>query len=97
VFLTLFLGLKTGTGTVIIQVEDVNDHVPVIPSKDLVVCEKDGGEMGSVLVVAEDKDRAPFAAPYSFELGEEHDGRWAVKRLNGMKMIPTSGLRSISI
>uniref|UniRef100_A0A8C7SKK4 Cadherin domain-containing protein n=1 Tax=Oncorhynchus mykiss TaxID=8022 RepID=A0A8C7SKK4_ONCMY len=74
--------LKTGTGTVIIQVEDVNDHVPVIPSKDLVVCEKDGGEMGSVLVVAEDKDRAPFAAPFSFELGEEHDGRWAVKRLN---------------
>uniref|UniRef100_A0A8C7DJ51 Desmocollin-2 n=1 Tax=Oncorhynchus kisutch TaxID=8019 RepID=A0A8C7DJ51_ONCKI len=74
--------LKTGTGTVIIQVEDVNDHVPVIPSKDLVVCEKDGGEMGSVLVVAEDKDRAPFAAPFSFKLGEEHDGRWAVKRLN---------------
>uniref|UniRef100_A0A4W5MCK8 Cadherin domain-containing protein n=1 Tax=Hucho hucho TaxID=62062 RepID=A0A4W5MCK8_9TELE len=74
--------LKTGTGTVIIQVEDVNDHVPVIPSKDLVVCEKDGGEMGSVLVVAEDKDQAPFSAPFSFELGEEHDGRWAVKRLN---------------
>uniref|UniRef100_A0A673ZRZ9 Desmocollin-2-like n=1 Tax=Salmo trutta TaxID=8032 RepID=A0A673ZRZ9_SALTR len=74
--------LKTGTGTVIIQVEDMNDHVPVIPSKDLVVCEMDGGEMGSVLVVAEDKDRAPFSAPFSFELGEEHDGRWAVKRLN---------------
>ncbi|XP_064791759.1 desmocollin 2-like protein [Oncorhynchus masou masou] len=73
---------KTGTGTVIIQVEDMNDHVPDILSKDLVLCEKDGGEMGSVLVVAEDKDQAPFSAPFSFKLGEKHDDKWAVKPLN---------------
>uniref|UniRef100_A0A4W5KQ56 Cadherin domain-containing protein n=1 Tax=Hucho hucho TaxID=62062 RepID=A0A4W5KQ56_9TELE len=74
--------LKTGTGTVIIQVEDMNDHAPDIPSKDLVLCEKDGGEMGSVLVVAEDEDQAPFSAPFSFKLGEKHDDKWAVKPLN---------------
>ncbi|XP_013995698.1 desmocollin-2 [Salmo salar] len=73
---------KTGTGTVIIQVEDMNDHVPDILSKDLVLCGKDGGEMGSVLVVAEDKDQAPFSAPFSFKLGEKHDDKWAVKPLN---------------
>uniref|UniRef100_A0A674F0H6 Desmocollin-3-like n=1 Tax=Salmo trutta TaxID=8032 RepID=A0A674F0H6_SALTR len=68
---------KTGTGTVIIQVEDMNDNIPDILSKDLVLCGKDGGELGSVLVVAEDKDQAPFSAPFSFKLGEKHDGKWA--------------------
>lgn len=89
-YVSFLLGQKTGTGTVIIQVEDMNDHVPDILSKDLVLCGKDGGEMGSVLVVAEDKDQAPFSAPFSFKLGEKHDDKWAVKPLNSMKMIPTS-------
>ncbi|XP_071382834.1 desmocollin 2-like protein [Centroberyx affinis] len=72
---------KTGTGTVIIQVEDVNDHMPEFPTNDMVVCEKDG-ELGSVLAVAEDKDQAPFSAPFSFTMAENHDGKWAVKRFN---------------
>lgn len=75
-------GMKTGTGTVIIQVEDANDHVPELPTKELVVCEKEG-ELSSVLVAAEDKDQSPFASPFSFELADEEDGKWAVKRFNG--------------
>ncbi|XP_039998688.1 desmocollin 2 like [Xiphias gladius] len=71
---------KTGTGTVIIQVEDVNDNVPALPNK-LVLCEKEG-ELGSVLVVAEDKDQSPFSSPFSFSLPQEKDGKWSVTRLN---------------
>uniref|UniRef100_A0A667ZXY8 Cadherin domain-containing protein n=1 Tax=Myripristis murdjan TaxID=586833 RepID=A0A667ZXY8_9TELE len=73
--------LKTGTGTVIIQVEDVNDHVPEVPDKELVLCDKDE-ELGSVLVVAEDKDQPPFSAPFRFAMGADHDGNWAIEALN---------------
>ncbi|KAJ8012128.1 hypothetical protein DPEC_G00065460 [Dallia pectoralis] len=74
--------LKSATGTVIIFVEDVNDHVPEIPFKQLLLCETDRGEMGAVLVLAADKDQYPYAAPFSFSLGAEHDGKWAVEPLN---------------
>uniref|UniRef100_A0A671YAZ7 Desmocollin 2 like n=1 Tax=Sparus aurata TaxID=8175 RepID=A0A671YAZ7_SPAAU len=66
---------KTGTGTVIIVVEDVNDNMPKVPSK-LVMCEKPG-ELGSVMVVAEDPDQAPFSAPFSFSLPSDNDGKWS--------------------
>ena len=62
--------------------EDVNDHMPELPTKELSVCEKEG-EPGSVAVVAEDKDQSPFAGPFSFELAEEHDDKWTVNKLNG--------------
>ncbi|XP_068594148.1 desmocollin 2-like protein [Cebidichthys violaceus] len=86
---------KTGTGTVIIVVEDVNDNIPTIPTTDLVSCEKDG-ELGSVLLVAEDKDQSPFSSPFSFSLPTDHDGKWSVTRFNDtaatlqqMKELPT--------
>ncbi|XP_059201150.1 desmocollin 2-like protein [Centropristis striata] len=72
---------KTGTGTVILIVEDVNDNVPTIPTSELVVCEKQG-QLGSVLVVAEDNDQSPFSAPFSFSLPKDHDGEWSLTRFN---------------
>ncbi|XP_061550628.1 desmocollin 2-like protein [Phycodurus eques] len=73
---------KTGTGTVIIQVEDVNDNVPVIvPPGERVVCEKEG-EHGSALLVAEDRDDAPFKGPFTFSLPNNKDGKWSVTRFN---------------
>ncbi|KAK9539279.1 hypothetical protein VZT92_004395 [Zoarces viviparus] len=86
---------KTGTGTVIIVVEDVNDNIPTLPSSELVLCEKEG-QLGSVLVVAEDNDRSPFSSPFSFSLPTDHDGKWSVTRFNDtaatlqqMKELPT--------
>ncbi|XP_031711132.1 desmocollin 2-like protein [Anarrhichthys ocellatus] len=86
---------KTGTGTVIIVVEDVNDNIPTLPPSELVSCEKEG-ELGSVLVVAEDNDRSPFSSPFSFSLPTDHDGKWSVTRFNDtaatlqqMKELPT--------
>ncbi|KAM3866218.1 desmocollin 2-like protein [Diretmus argenteus] len=72
---------KTGTGTVIIQVEDVNDHTPELPTQELVVCEKEG-ELGSVLVVAEDKDQSPFSAPFTFTMADQDSDKWTVENLN---------------
>ncbi|XP_058506688.1 desmocollin 2-like protein isoform X1 [Solea solea] len=72
---------KTGTGTVIITVEDVNDNVPLLPTGELVICEKQG-ELGSVLVEAVDKDAPPLSSPYSFSLPADNDGRWSVTRVN---------------
>ncbi|KAM9790901.1 desmocollin 2-like protein [Syngnathus typhle] len=73
---------KTGTGMVIIQVEDVNDNVPVIvPPGERVVCEKEG-EMGSALLVAEDADEAPFKGPFTFSLPHNEEGKWSIVRFN---------------
>lgn len=72
---------KTGTGTVIIQVEDDNDNMPNVPASDLLLCEKEG-EHGSVLVVAEDLDQSPYSGPFSFSLPDGHDGKWSVTKFN---------------
>ncbi|KAG5841886.1 hypothetical protein ANANG_G00171780 [Anguilla anguilla] len=49
---------KSGTGTVIIHVQDENDNVPKPVGPELLICEKKG-QLGSVLVAAEDKDQKP--------------------------------------
>ncbi|XP_062338484.1 desmocollin 2-like protein [Osmerus eperlanus] len=72
---------KTGSGMVILEVVDMNDHTPELPSAQMVVCEK-SGELGSTLAVAEDKDGPPYSSPFSFQLGAKNDGKWAVKRFN---------------
>lgn len=67
---------------VIIQVEDVNDNVPALPTAEMVICEKEG-EHGSVLLVAEDNDQSPFSSPFTFSLPKDNDGKWSVTRING--------------
>ncbi|KAG8014181.1 Desmocollin-2, partial [Nibea albiflora] len=71
---------KTGTGTVIIEVEDVNDNKPTVPG-ELVMCEKPG-ELSSVPFVAEDKDGSPLSSPFTFTLPDNHDGKWSLTRFN---------------
>lgn len=76
--------MKTGTGTVIIVVEDVNDNKPTIPLGEKVVCEN---EDDSVVIVAEDRDQAPFSFPFIFSMPADSDGRWSVTRFNGRWML----------
>ncbi|XP_035527138.1 desmocollin 2 like isoform X2 [Morone saxatilis] len=92
---------KTGTGTVILVVEDENDNKPTLPSK-IVLCEKEG-ELGSVLVEAEDNDQPPFSSPFRFSLPPDNDGKWSLKPFNDtaatlqqLKELPT-GLHEVSI
>ena len=75
-------GSKSGTGTVVILVEDVNDNIPTLPTDEQVLCEKEG-ELGSLVLVAKDKDMPPFAGPFTFSFPEDNDGYWVLERLNG--------------
>lgn len=72
---------KSGTGTVIIQVEDENDNIPKLPTDELLLCEKEG-VLGSVVLVAVDKDASPFSAPFMFTLPTNNKGEWTVTKTN---------------
>ncbi|KAM9720348.1 desmocollin 2-like protein [Menidia menidia] len=72
---------KSGTGTVILVIKDLNDNVPKIPS-ELVLCESGGDALGSVVFVAEDKDSDPYSSPFTFNMPSDSDGKWSVEKLN---------------
>lgn len=59
--------------------------MPIVPTSDLVLCEKEG-ELGSVLVVAEDLDQSPYSSPFTFSLPGGHDDKWSVTKFNGMSL-----------
>ncbi|XP_054482774.1 desmocollin 2-like protein [Anoplopoma fimbria] len=93
---------KTGTGTVIIVLDDENDEMPTIPTSELLLCEKQG-QLGSVLVTAVDNDQYPNSSPFSFRLADDADGKWSVKKLNDtvatlqqLKDLPT-GIYHVSL
>lgn len=74
------LPAKTATGTIAIQVEDFNDHCPILTTTSQTMCHWDN----FIYVTAEDKDDYPNSAPYDFTVIEESSkGKWVVEPLNG--------------
>ncbi|XP_068424338.1 B-cadherin [Clinocottus analis] len=71
----------TGTGTLIIQLEDVNDNAPTIQERTIQVCRK---ESASQLLSVTDKDGPGFAAPYSVSLQGLSKSNWTA-RMNESK------------
>ncbi|XP_053470312.1 desmocollin 2-like protein [Ictalurus furcatus] len=69
---------KTGTGTVLILIEDVNDNMPIINKSDHVLCNRDG-RRGSILIEAKDLDQKPYSAPFNFKLGSVNAEQWRLK------------------
>ncbi|XP_047444088.1 desmoglein-2.1 [Mugil cephalus] len=70
---------KTATGTVAIQVEDLNDNCPVLTSNMQTMCATDK----SIIVSAHDEDVHPHGPPFHFSIVEEGtDGKWQVQHLN---------------
>uniref|UniRef100_A0A8C6WX93 Cadherin-1 n=1 Tax=Neogobius melanostomus TaxID=47308 RepID=A0A8C6WX93_9GOBI len=55
----------TGTGTLQIKLEDVNDNAPTIEERDITVCNK---ESGTRLLTVTDNDGPGFSAPFSVML-----------------------------
>lgn len=49
-----------------IHVGDVNDNLPHLASKDVVMC---GNKENKVMVQAKDSDEPPFGGPFAFSLG----------------------------
>ncbi|XP_015209375.2 desmoglein-2.1-like [Lepisosteus oculatus] len=70
---------KTATGTIALQVEDSNDHCPVLTSTSQVLCT----ESRAVFVTAEDGDADPNGPPFEFEIiPEGTKGTWRAEKLN---------------
>ncbi|XP_072527093.1 B-cadherin-like [Salminus brasiliensis] len=71
----------TGTGTLVIVLEDVNDNAPVIEESKIRVCNK---ESTPVLLSVTDKDGPGFADPYTVELQGDSRRDWTA-RMNETK------------
>ncbi|KAE8598637.1 hypothetical protein XENTR_v10016886 [Xenopus tropicalis] len=74
---------KTGTGTIIIHLEDVNDNYPNISRADTTICQN--GRTYS-LVMAEDRDGVPNSAPFIFRIDSSNNpdlqNQFKVERIN---------------
>lgn len=71
---------QTSTGTIALQVEDLNDNCPKLLNNVRTVC----SDTRVVNVTAEDKDSDPNGAPLEFSLIQEKTkGKWSLQRING--------------
>ncbi|XP_019749817.1 cadherin-13 isoform X1 [Hippocampus comes] len=73
----------TGTGTLVIHLEDYNDNAPYVVPSVARVCE-DAHDMNVAIVGGRDKDLPPNGAPFKIELGKQPglDKTWNVTRVN---------------
>uniref|UniRef100_A0A8C6USH9 Cadherin-1 n=1 Tax=Neogobius melanostomus TaxID=47308 RepID=A0A8C6USH9_9GOBI len=66
----------TGTGTLEIKLEDVNDNAPTIQERDIRVCNK---EPGSHLLTVTDRDGPGFSAPFTVMLEGSSKNNWTAR------------------
>lgn len=69
----------TGTGTVQIQLEDVNDNAPIIKEREIKVCNK---EPAPHYLTVEDKDGPGFTSPFKVTLEGESKTNWTAEMNN---------------
>uniref|UniRef100_A0A671QXD7 Cadherin-1 n=1 Tax=Sinocyclocheilus anshuiensis TaxID=1608454 RepID=A0A671QXD7_9TELE len=70
----------TGTGTLVIELEDVNDNAPIINEGSIEICNREA----TVLLSITDKDGALYAAPFSVEPQGDTKKNWTA-RMNETK------------
>ncbi|XP_062845320.1 cadherin-1-like [Trichomycterus rosablanca] len=71
----------TGTGTLVIQLLDVNDNPPTIEQREIKVCNKQSDPM---TLSVTDKDGPEFGAPYRVDLQGDSRNNWTA-RMNDTK------------
>ncbi|XP_067158961.1 LOW QUALITY PROTEIN: cadherin-15 [Apteryx mantelli] len=74
----------SATGTLSIEILEVNDHAPLLQPPAGAVCGRPGPG-GSLLLGATDEDRPPHGAPFHFQLSPQHPQlarNWSVARYN---------------
>ncbi|NXX54177.1 CAD15 protein, partial [Scopus umbretta] len=74
----------SATGTLSIEILEVNDHAPLLQPPAGVVCGRPG-RGGSLLLGATDDDRPPHGAPFHFQLSPQHPQlarNWSITRFN---------------
>ncbi|XP_024654439.2 desmoglein-2.1 isoform X1 [Maylandia zebra] len=70
---------KTATGTIAIQLENFNDHCPIVTSDIKTMCTTEN----SVIVNANNEDAYPNGPPFKFEIIPENTkGKWHMENLN---------------
>uniref|UniRef100_A0A9J8DEI6 Cadherin-1 n=2 Tax=Cyprinus carpio TaxID=7962 RepID=A0A9J8DEI6_CYPCA len=72
--------LSTGTGTLVIELEDVNDNSPIINEESIEICNREA----KVLLSITDKDGPLYAAPFSVEPQGDTKKSWTA-RMNETK------------
>ncbi|ELW62952.1 Cadherin-13 [Tupaia chinensis] len=89
VYTALFLAIDsgsppaTGTGTLLITLEDVNDNAPFIYPTVAEVCD-DAKNLSVVILGASDKDLHPNTDPFKFEIHKQTvpDKVWKISKIN---------------
>lgn len=73
----------TGTGTLLITLEDVNDNAPFIYPTVAEVCD-DAKNLSVVILGATDKDLHPNTDPFKFEIHKQTvpDKVWKISKIN---------------
>ncbi|XP_056301486.1 desmoglein-2.1 isoform X2 [Danio aesculapii] len=78
------LSAKTSTGTIALQVEDLNDNCPILLNNMQIVC----SHTKVVNVTAEDTDSDPNGAPLEFSLIQEKTkGKWNLQRIDDVSAL----------
>lgn len=71
------------TATVLITLKETNDFPPQLSPVSGSVC-RDAPSTGSgLLITAVDGDLPPHAAPFHFEMPDQHPLNWTVVQVNG--------------
>uniref|UniRef100_A0A4W4GZ39 Cadherin-1 n=1 Tax=Electrophorus electricus TaxID=8005 RepID=A0A4W4GZ39_ELEEL len=71
----------TGTGTLVIELQDVNDNAPIIEERSFQICNK---QSSPLLLSVTDKDGPGFTSPYRADLLGDGQKNWTV-RMNETK------------
>ncbi|XP_051757027.1 B-cadherin-like isoform X12 [Ctenopharyngodon idella] len=83
----------TGTGTLIIELSDVNDNAPVINEGNIKICNRGSAP---VLLSITDKDGPPYAGPFTVETQGETSENWSAtmnETSTGVVLKPKSTLK----
>ncbi|XP_051961179.1 cadherin-like protein 26 isoform X2 [Xyrauchen texanus] len=71
----------TGTGTLIIHINDQNDNVPMLQEKHINMCLSKEHTMANITAV--DLDLPPYSSPFYFELLGDVKGKWRTDPTHG--------------
>uniref|UniRef100_S4R626 Cadherin domain-containing protein n=1 Tax=Petromyzon marinus TaxID=7757 RepID=S4R626_PETMA len=72
----------TSTGTLVLAVQDINDHAPALLNGNVTSCTRDDPTQANITAI--DRDNYPNAGPLRFEVvGNEAQALWAIQPIDG--------------